>query len=133
VMPDLSAFDRAATAQLAALDQVLRSFRIPTTDERASQDAVERILRGAGIDHVREYDLGRAHGRIDFYLPAALIGLELKVDGSPAEVMRQLQRYAQSPEIGHLLLLTGRSRLTSVPRALHGKPIRVVSLWSGAF
>lgn len=114
-----------------ALRTVLTGYRLPVADESLCQLAVGSILTRHGIPFVAEHDLPESYGRIDFYLPGPDIGLELKVKGSPSEVMRQLHRYALAPPIRELVLLTGRARLSGLPPTLNGKPLTVVSLWEG--
>jgi hypothetical protein len=116
----------------AAIVDLLHRYRLPISDEVATQERVAQICAEHRITAHREYSLEPELGRIDFYLPVLRIGLELKVKGSPTDVARQLQRYALSPEIDELILLTGRARLLSVPREANGKPIIVVSPWVGA-
>ena len=96
--------------------------------ESAFQTGVELVLQKHGIAYIREWDLGRAFGRIDFYLPGSGTGLELKIKGSPSDVARQLYRYCLSPDIASLILLTPRHRLARMPETMNGKPLLSVSL-----
>ena len=64
--------------------------------------------------------------RIDFLLGG--VGIEVKVDGSTAQILRQLRRYASSPQIEHLVLVTNRARHRSLPAVIGGKPLRVVHI-----
>lgn len=121
----------------------LPQYRWPFGVERDFQNAVAEWLTREGVTFEREYSTG--HGPIDFYLPDNRIGLELKVKGSPAAVLRQLQRYAQSDAIDALVLLTGKATLKCMATAdgssdrrrgtidyrLNGKPVTVVSTWAG--
>lgn len=112
---------------------LLSSYRLPFGVELDTQDAIARLFEQHAVPFVREYDLGPAHGRIDFYLPDARIGLEVKTQGSPSSVAEQLMRYATADAVARLILVTGRVRLGQLPSSLHGKPLTVVSLWRGAF
>lgn len=56
-----------------------------------------------------------------------VIGIEVKVAGAPAAVLRQLIRYAQHTRIEGLLLVTTRAA-HSVPEVLEGKPVQVVRI-----
>jgi len=96
---------------------LLKGYRYPVGSEAGFQRGLDQVLTLHGIPFVREHNLGRAFGRIDFYLPQQGYGIELKIKGSPSEVMRQLHRYAQSPEISALILMTGRTRLAFAPVA----------------
>jgi hypothetical protein len=117
----------AAETLLAALTR----YRMPVQHESDLQLTIGLVLEGVGYDGAfeREYDLGAA-GRIDFYFPSWRIGLEVKVGGSAASVLRQLHRYAESPAIAVLCLVTTRVRHRDVPRSLLGKPVLVH--WIGA-
>lgn len=106
----------------------LQAYRMPVGSEADFQVAVAEVLTRGNYTYSREHDLGDA-GRIDFFLPAVGLGLELKVQGSPSDVARQLLRYAQSPEIAALVLITGRARLGALPPTLNGKPLFVAGLW----
>ncbi len=55
------------------------------------------------------------------------IGIEVKVDGSRADVLRQLHRYANSGVLGALILVTNRTRHT-VPPTINGIPVILISL-----
>jgi len=116
---------------LQNLAQLVVQYRYLIGSEAGFQESLARILTMSGIAYRREYDLGQAFGRIDFYLPDDAIGIELKVKGSPSGVMRQLYRYAQCPEIQALLLVTGRSRLALAPAAINSKPLLTIPVWQG--
>lgn len=111
------------------LAQRLQSWRFPIADESLFQMCVAEVLERNGVEAEREYDLGPGRGRIDFYVHAFKVGLELKVKGSPSDVARQLLRYATSPEIDTLILVTGRARLGVLPATLGGKRLLIMSVW----
>jgi hypothetical protein len=104
-------------------------YRYVIGTEAEFQDGFARVLQQHGIEHAREYDLGAGFGRIDFFLTASGIGIELKVKGSPSDVMRQLHRYAMCPRIHALVLVTVRSRLTFTPRQINRKPLLTAAVW----
>jgi ribulose-5-phosphate 4-epimerase/fuculose-1-phosphate aldolase len=115
------------------LAELLSEYRYVIGNESDFQEGVSRVLERNHWLFYREHDLGRTFGRIDFFLPDAKVGIELKVQGSPTAVLRQLHRYALSPKIHALILVTGRSRLAGVPQTLNGKPVLAVAIWSGQF
>lgn len=110
----------------AAIHEGLRLLirpAIPT--ERALGEAVAHILHGRGYCFEREFALN-GRDRPDFVVGLApVIAIELKVKSSPAEVMRQLARYAEHPDVSGMLLITTRSAHTSLPATLGGKPLAV--------
>lgn len=67
--------------------------------------------------------------RVDFLIDR--VGIELKVDGSWAAVLRQLDRYAASPDLDALVLVTTRRSIArEMPPLLRGKPLVSISLGS---
>lgn len=116
-------------------DQVaaqLRKYSYRYNDERELQDQLQAGPLSGLVFH-REYELSPEH-RIDFWLPHGAIGLglEVKVGGSPAGVLRQVHGYAQHAEVGELILVTSRIRLGQLfPEQLNGKRVQVVALWEG--
>jgi hypothetical protein len=105
----------------------LSGYRFATGDEVTFQLAVERALKREGLAYEREVRLS-PQDRIDFLL-ANGVGLELKINGATAEVVRQLIRYAQNDRIEALILCTTRASHQSVPLDLGGKPVFVH--WQG--
>jgi len=91
----------------------------------------------AGITATREQPLTTEGCRADIYIqdpdiPAGArrsgVVIEVKVNGSFADVERQLARYAACPEVGAIILATTRSKHHGIPFDLYGKPTRLVSL-----
>lgn len=100
---------------------VLARYRLPVSVERAMQDAVESALRAEGLAFKRE--VKRDADRIDFLV--GTVGVELKVQGAPTEVIRQLKRYALWGDVTELLLVTTRGHHLAIPSELNGKPVLV--------
>jgi hypothetical protein len=111
--------------------KLLKGYRYNVGSECAFQRGVLDALTQSQIECEPEYDLGPGFGRIDLFLPKARIGIELKVKGSPSQILRQLYRYAQCPSVTSLLLITSRPRLNPIPLFIHGKPLAVLSVWEG--
>ena len=111
-----------------SLVRLIRGHRYAHADERGLQDGVARVLEAAAIGFSREAALGD-DGVIDFLIGD--VGLEIKVGGSRAAVTRQMFRYAGSPQIASLVLVTTRARHT-LPALLRGKPVHVCHLLAGA-
>lgn len=116
--------------RLPGLVELLKTYRYSVGSEDAFQRGVEQVLSNDGISFLREHQLGK-YGRIDFYLPETRFGIELKVKGSPSQVLRQLHRYAQCPDIAALILLTARPRLAFSRMELNGRPLYAVPIWEG--
>lgn len=97
--------------------------------ETVLQDAIADAFTRAGLDFDREVVLGRT-SRIDFLVGD--IGIEVKVAGSRADVIRQLHRYSQEERIAVLVLATTCMRHARMPESLSDKPVRVVHLFGGS-
>jgi len=109
----------------------LSALRFNCDNEQQMQDGIEQALKDAGIWAEREYRLS-VEDRIDFYVHHPRIGIEVKVKGSPSDVLRQCLRYANYKVIKGIVLVTSRLRL-SLPDTLAGKPARTLSLWRQGF
>lgn len=109
-----------------AICNALAGHGIRTNDESELASAVARLLTEAGIPFEQEYRLSR-RDRIDFLVDG--VGIELKVDGSPADIIRQLNRYAEHDAILELLLVTTKRKLFySAPVQLNGKLVTAICL-----
>lgn len=89
----------------------IRAYRLPIGQELELHRQLERVLSELvpGEPVEREVHIAGSE-RIDFYLPRVKVGIECKVKGDVDTVMRQLARYAASPKIDSLVLVTGRLR-----------------------
>lgn len=115
---------------VVALERV-RSYRYVAGGEADLQEQLATALTREGVTFQREYDLGGGRGRIDFYLPRWNAGLEVKVDGSAAAVLRQLHRYSGAA-LDALVLITRRARQGGLPNAIGTMPLHVLVIWEGA-
>lgn len=116
---------------LAAVCQQLASYRYRVGNEAELQQQIETALTREGITFTPQYVLD-AQTRLDVFLPDYAAAVELKTEGSPASVLRQLHRYAQLTPIAALVLVTTRARLCGMPDVLNHKPLHVVALWEGS-
>lgn len=115
----------------AAVKRALEGFRFETTDEDCMQRGVEEALRSSGIDFYREFRLNVAD-RIDFFVDGG-VGIECKVKGTATQAMRQLLRYARSPLVSSLCLVSSRPMLDQgMPNEVSGKPLLIVRAWRSA-
>lgn len=96
-----------------------------TTDEKSLQDALEIVLRENFAFVQREHRLG-PNDVVDFFVES--VAVEVKTDGSPMEVTRQLQRYADHDAVTELVLVTSRSKHRTIPLSLRKKPVSVAWL-----
>lgn len=115
---------------LTELATALREFTYRQDSEDTLQQGVALALGVWGVLYQREARLTDG-ARIDFWLPEEQIGIEVKVDGSPLAVSRQLLRYARTKPKG-LILLTSRMRHRNIPATLAGVPVETVCVTEGA-
>ena len=113
------------TAQVSQITAAISANRYRYSQETRLHDAIEQVLADSEIAAVREARLTSAE-RIDFL--AGRVGIEVKIAGRAPDVLRQLRRYAASPDIDGLVLVTTRARHRGMPREIGGKPVRVVWL-----
>lgn len=114
-----------------AVIEAIRRYRFRWNSERDLQDGIEVALKRGGFAYERERSLEMA-GIVDF-LVAGGVAVEVKVDGSPVDVLRQLIRYADRPEVRAVVLVTAQRRLGRVVSGkVRGKPAYVVDFWKSA-
>lgn len=120
-----------AGAELARLAAAVLSHAYRWSNEAELQAALLPVLTfpDAGAREVTREAKLSARDRIDFVVGD--LGVEVKVDGSLAQVTRQLYRYAQVEALAGVLLVTTRACHLAVPRELNGKPIVVARLIGG--
>lgn len=126
-MSTAAAIDPALRDRLSAVCACLRKYRYDASSEVAFQTGVSRALELGRFIFAREVRLG-PRDRIDFLVDGG-VGLELKINGAPSEVTRQLSRYAESEQIAALVLVTTRALHRMQPGTLLGKPLHVH--WQG--
>lgn len=104
--------------------QILASIercRFRFNDEKELQAGIALALDMAGITYQREKVLS-PEDRPDF-LVAGHIALEIKIKGSVAQALRQINRYTAHPEISTVLLVGTPGWLSRIPAAMGGKPV----------
>jgi hypothetical protein len=112
-----------------ALAGLITRHRFTYRDEQQLHDGLAELFADHQIPVQREAPM-RGIDRIDFL--AGRIGIEVKTRGSPAAVLRQLQRYATSGRVDTLVLVTTVARHTTLPASIGGKPLLIASLLEGA-
>lgn len=112
---------------LTTLAEQLGRYRFHISDEKQMQADMVKVLEQLQYRFYREHNLDT--GIVDFWLPDPHIALECKVKGRPAEVERQLRRYAECRSVDGLLLLTSKAKHCSWQSEFLGKPFQRV--WVG--
>lgn len=115
-------------ADAARIAAVINAARYHYRDEGQLQEGIAAALAAAHIPAEREVHLS-GRDRIDFL--AGTTGIEVKIAGRPADVIRQLRRYAVSSRVEALILVTTRARHRAMPPVIGGKPVRVVWIPGG--
>ncbi|HMJ83794.1 MAG TPA: hypothetical protein VK504_11535 [Vicinamibacterales bacterium] len=118
----------------AAIRRLLNLASFRYSNEAELQAGVAEVLTasGFGFDPIsdREVILSPTD-RIDFLI--GTVGVEVKIGGSPAEIFRQLMRYAESPRIESLIVVTNKVRIArGLPGSVLQKPLDVISLAEAA-
>lgn len=114
---------------------VLRGYfatrKLVYQDEKELQQIIADTLTENQILFVREFLLGKndrgGSDIIDFFMFATGTGIEVKVDGSMHEHLRQLHRYAQHPAVKTLILVCPKP--WALPATLNNKPLFRVALF----
>jgi hypothetical protein len=99
--------------------------RLRFTTEAHLQQGLSQLFTEAGIDAKPETHLSRRE-RPDFLI--GTVAIEVKVKGSPADVRRQLARYAAHDTVTDVVLVTRCARHRELHGQLGGKPVHVVWL-----
>lgn len=99
---------------------VLRAHRFYFTNEEELQQGIARVLSAQGFAFEREHVLSKKE-RADFFLDGIVI--EVKCAGSATQLLMQLQRYARFPAVTAIVLVVSKSRLTTLPNEVGGKPV----------
>lgn len=105
---------------------VLADAHLTFVSEDDLQAGISSALAAVDIEAQREVRLSDGVSRIDVL--AGTVGIEVKIAGGWADVVRQLTRYAKCEEISALVLVTSRAKHHNMPAELRGKPVHVVSL-----
>ena len=115
----------ALDQSIARVASALATVRVPAQPEEYDiHSAVARALSDAGLEYEHEYRLGPRR-RIDFRV--GRVGIEVK-KGRPAasRLAEQLRRYLESDDLDAVVVVA--QRVTTLPRAIAGKPVCLVSL-----
>ena len=122
-----------ARGRIAELRVELANWAFPPGDEATLQRALIRLLSMERIQDAFgsvDSEVIAERGRYDILLKDSMVAivLELKVKGSAAEVERQAQRYALTPSIDAVMVITTSHRLGAQIKSgdLGGKPFGVV-------
>jgi len=116
----------------ALLQKMLESARIPLTDEKETQRYISECLQANHTRHKREHRLS-SRDIIDLWVPhsdGGGVAIEVKLHHArPADVLRQLTRYAAHDCVRTIFLVSNRAM--ALPPEINGKPLHYISLGRG--
>jgi len=118
----------ASPLTAADLRTILAGYRFRFSTEEQLHAGMEDVMAREGLRWEHERHLST--GRIDFLVESG-IGIEVKVDGSRAALLRQISRYLLQSEVRELLVITTRASHSEIPMVMHGKTVRVLYLSPG--
>lgn len=98
----------AGTDDVAHLRALLQSYRYAFADETELQLAVAKVLDAAGVPYERERPVS-ARDRLDFYIPASRVAIEIKVAGSVETATRQVERYLDLDDVEGAVLVASKA------------------------
>lgn len=100
---------------------LLARYRIFGVAESVVQAQIEQALRNEGVDFLREVEIAPGD-RIDFMVGS--VGIEVKIKGNRAPIIRQLARYIGNDRVDEIILAaTSRKILASVPDEIIGMAV----------
>ncbi|AHD09521.1 hypothetical protein VWZ88_01790 [Phaeobacter sp. JH20_36] len=109
--------------------RIIESTRISVTCEEVAQDSIHVALRDAVPGVQREVRLSD-RDRVDLMAGPVAIEVKVKKRQSRAQILKQLERYAEHDEVKAVILATADAWPGTISD-LNGKPLLVASLTKG--
>ena len=103
--------------ELAAL---IGRHRYRYQSEEVLQAGIAEVFDTAGIQYERELYLN-SRDRLDFRVGGTAI--EVKIKGSQMQLVRQIARYVEHPDVAAVLVVGTPAWVNLIPGELHGKPV----------
>lgn len=76
----------------------------------------------------KEYNLSKKD-RVDFFIKGPGIAIEVKIQGSPVEILRQCERYCRHSSVKAIILAS--AKFMGLPETIKGKPAYFIHLSRG--
>lgn len=108
------------TLALAELREALSQFMFRFHTEDDLQQGITQALMARGYDPQREVILG-PKDRVDILVND--LAIEVKIDGSYADLLRQVQRYLKHDQVKGALVFGTPAWINRLPVELEGKPL----------
>lgn len=119
---------RPTEVSVAEIVDLIGGCAYQVNTERDLHDAICGRLADAGVPHTREAWLS-PRDRVDVL--AGGVAIEVKTAGSLIDVLRQCQRYARSPMVDSVLLVTTVPDHHGAPLTVGGKALTVLGVRGG--
>jgi hypothetical protein len=120
-----TSFNLASLSQ--AIGKQLRLHRAAVMREERIHDSIAQAFAELGIQVEREYRLTKS-SRLDFFVPDSGTVVEVKKGNIGVDVLHQVGRYFESPEVTGCILI-GMRFDARMPSKFAGKPIAAIALW----
>lgn len=108
------------------ITQALENKRFRFTCEGDLQQGIAIALQFAGLPYEREVVLSK-RDRPDFVVDGRF-AIEIKIKGTLAQALRQINRYSEHDQIEAILLVGSPYWLRDVPQTIGGKPVYAMRL-----
>lgn len=106
---------------VSSITSALENKRFRFSSEDDLQKGIEITLQQAGLPYEREKVLS-SRDRPDFVVDQCF-AIEIKIKGTLAQALRQINRYAEHHQIKAILLVGSPYWLNNVPATIGGKPV----------
>ena len=110
----------------SSLAQVFEGVRFRFASELDLQNGIEQLLQQRKISYAREQAL-TAKDRPDFIIDGG-IALEVKIQGSLAQALRQINRYTKHPDISSIVVIGSPSWVGQIPLTVGSKPVTSIRI-----
>lgn len=110
---------------LLKIQTSMRGRRFSLGDEKRLQIEIAEAFTIHNINFQREVHLDKG-SIVDFMIDGLAIEIKIRTKVGAMQIYRQLERYCAFPEVEALMLMT--SKAMSLPDAINGKPVYVLSL-----
>lgn len=114
------------TPEMREVMAALRGKRFPLEDEKQTQNAIADALAWA-FPTMSQREAPIEGGIIDFAVGGpTFTGVEVKIKGQPAAIIRQIKGYAADARFSGFILAS--SKPVAIPGMIGGKPVAVLDL-----
>lgn len=108
------------------LGRLFDNVRFRFTNEIELQSGVQQVFERSKIGFVREKSLN-AKDRPDFLVEDG-IAIEIKIQGTFAQAVRQIDRYAKHSAVRSILVIGSPVWINRIPLVIGGKPVHTIRI-----